>query len=145
MYLEDYAPGSVFSLGPVSVTQQDIIEFALSYDQQPFHTDPVAAADGPFGGIIASGWQTCALTMRALVAGYFSPLSSLGSPGIDEIRWASPVRGDDVLTVNVTVLENRPSSSKPDRGIIRSHIQTMNQNGVVVLTMTAINVIRTRA
>jgi len=145
VYLEDYAPGSVFSLGPVSVTQQDIIEFALSYDQQPFHTDPVAAADGPFGGIIASGWQTCALTMRALVAGYFSPLSSLGSPGIDEIRWASPVRGDDVLTVNVTVLENRPSSSKPDRGIIRSHIQTMNQNGVVVLTMTAINVIRTRA
>lgn len=145
MYLEDYAPGSVFSLGPVSVTQQDIIEFALSYDQQPFHTDPVAAADGPFGGIIASGWQTCALTMRALVAGYFSPLSSLGSPGIDEIRWPAPVRGDDVLTVNVTVLENRPSSSKPDRGIIRSHIQTMNQNGVVVLTMTAINVIRTRA
>ncbi|MDQ6850392.1 MAG: MaoC family dehydratase [Actinomycetota bacterium] len=145
MYLEDYAPGSVFSLDPVSVTQQDIIEFALSYDQQPFHTDPVAAADGPFGGIIASGWQTCALTMRALVAGYFSPLSSLGSPGIDEIRWPAPVRGDDVLTVNVTVLENRPSSSKPDRGIIRSHIQTMNQNGVVVLTMTAINVIRTRA
>ncbi len=145
VYLEDYRPGSVFTLDPVSVTEQEIIDFGSSYDPQPFHVDPEAAAGGPFGGVIASGWHTCALTMRALVAGYFSPLSSLGSPGIDEIRWSAPVRAGDVLSASVTVVENRVSSSKPDRGIIRSRIETSNQDGTVVLSMTAVNLIRARS
>ncbi len=144
MYLEDYQPGSVFSLDPVSVLRADVIDFGTRYDPQPFHVDPDAAEHGPFGGLIASGWQTCALTMRALVAGYFSPLSSLGSPGIDEIRWSAPVRPGDVLSVKVTVLESRRSNSKPDRGIIRSRVETVNQSGVPVLSMTALNLIRAR-
>lgn len=144
MYLEDYRPGTVFDVGQVSVTEQEILDFGRSYDPQPFHTDPIAAADGPFGGVIASGWQTCGLTMRALVAGYFSPLSSLGSPGIEEIRWPAPVRPGDLLNVEVEVLENRRSASKPDRGIVRSAITTVNQHGTVVLTMNAINLIRAR-
>ncbi len=142
MYLEDYPAGAVFTLGPVSVDEQEILEFGRRYDPQPFHADPVAAADGPFGGLIASGWHTCGLTMRALVAGYFSPDSSLGSPGIDELRWPAPVRPGDVLMVKVEVLENRQSSSKPDRGIVRSRITTTNQNGVLVLSMIAVNLIR---
>ena len=144
MYLEDYAVGSTTTLGPVSATEQEIIEFGTSYDPQPFHVDPEAAVDGPFGSIVASGWHTCALTMRALVAGYFSPLSSLGSPGIDELRWALPVRGGDVLTVTATVLENRRSTSKPDRGVVRTAVTTRNQDDEAVLTLTAINLILAR-
>ncbi len=144
MYLEDYRPGVVFALGQVSITEQEILDFGRSYDPQPFHTDLAAAADGPFGGVIASGWQTCGLTMRALVAEYFSPLSSLGSPGIDEIRWPAPVRPGDVLSVEVEVLDNRRSASRPDRGIVRSAITSVNQQGAVVLTMNAINLVRAR-
>jgi acyl dehydratase len=144
MYLEDYEAGRQFDLGTVSVSEDEILEFGRSYDPQPFHTDPVAAAESPFGGVIASGWQTCGLTMRALVANFFSPLSSLGSPGIDEVRWPAPVRPGDVLSVRATVLENRPSKSKPDRGIIRTRIESTNQDGVTVLTMSAVNLIRAR-
>lgn len=144
MYLEDYRPGAVFALGQVSITEQEILDFGRSYDPQPFHTDLAAAADGPFSGVIASGWQTCGLTMRALVAEYLSPLSSLGSPGIDEIRWPAPVRPGDVLSVEVEVLDNRRSASKPDRGIVRSAITSVNQQGAVVLTMNAINLVRAR-
>lgn len=143
-YLEDYAVGRTVTLDPVGVTEQEIIEFGTSYDPQPFHVDPVAAADSPFGSVIASGWHTCALTMRALVAGFFSPLSSLGSPGIDELRWAVPVRGGDVLTATAIVLENRRSASKPDRGVIRTAITTRNQDDVTVLSLTAINLVRAR-
>ncbi len=144
VYLQDYPPGLVRDLEPVAVSEAEIIAFGRSFDPQPFHTDPVAAADSPFRGVIASGWHTCALTMRALVRGYFSPLSSLASPGIDELRWPVPVRPGDILTVHVTVTDNRPSLSKPDRGIIRSYIDTRNQDGVSVMTATAINLIRAR-
>ena len=143
MYLEDYTVGRVFTLDPVSATQDEIIEFARQFDPQPFHVDP-DLPDNPFGGVIASGWHTCALTMRSLVAGYFSPESSLGSPGIDEIRWAAPVRPGDQLTVTAEILENRRSVSKPDRGIIRGRVTVTNQDGVVVLTLVALNLIRAR-
>lgn len=144
MFLEDYRPGTTRTLGSITVSEDEIIAFATQFDPQPMHVDVDAATHGPFGGLIASGWHTCALTMRVLVDEYFSAESSLVSPGVDEVRWLSPVRAGDVLSVKVTVLDNRRSTRKPDRGTVRTAIETVNQNGVTVLGLTAINLIRAR-
>lgn len=143
-YFEDYESGSVHELGSVTVSEPEIVDFARLYDPQPFHTDPEAALDGPFGGLIASGWQTCVLTMQRFVPGYLSPVSSLGSPGIDELRFATPVRPNDKLSVRATVLSARPSASKPERGIVRTKLETRNGDGVVVLSMILVNLILRR-
>ena len=143
-FFEDYAVGSVFEAGPVSISEADIVEFAKRYDPQPFHIDAEAARSGPYGGIIASGWQTIALTMRLCVERYLDARSSLGSPGIDELRWMRPVRPGDVLTVRVTVEEARRSRSRPDRGLVRSLIETRNQAGEPVMSMRAMNLILLR-
>lgn len=144
-YFEDYEPGSVHDLGSVSVSAAEIMDFARTYDPQPMHTDPEAAQDGPFGGLIASGWQTCVLTMQRFVPGYLSPVSSLGSPGIDKLRFTVPVRPGDMLSVRATVLSARPSASKPDRGIVRTKLETRNGGGAVVLSMVLVNLISRRA
>ena len=143
-YFEDYQPGSVHELGSVSVTEAEIVDFARLYDPQPIHTDPGTAKDGPFGGLIASGWQTCVLRMQRFVPGFLSPASSLGSPGIDELRFTVPVRPDDELSVRATVISARPSASKPDRGIVRTKLETRNGDGVVVLSMIVVNLILRR-
>jgi acyl dehydratase len=135
LYLEDLTPGRVFELGSVVVTEEAIVEFATRYDPQPFHVDPEAAADSPFGGLIASGWQTCALFMRLLVDGLVRHSAGMGSPGMDEVRWLAPVRPGDTLTATFTVADARPSSSRPDRGIVHSLCEMRNQDGVVVMTM----------
>ncbi|HTU06299.1 MAG TPA: MaoC family dehydratase, partial [Trebonia sp.] len=122
----------------------EIIAFAKEYDPQPFHVDPVAAADGPFGGLIASGWHTSSVAMRQLVDHWISQESSLGSPGAEEMRWPSPVRPGDTLHVRATVLEARRSKSRPDRGIIRSLTEVTNQNGDTVLRLIATNFILAR-
>jgi acyl dehydratase len=145
VHFEDYIAGSTSMLGSVRVSREEIIEFASRYDPQPFHVDPVAAADSPYGGIIASGWHTCALTMRLLVDTYLSADSSLGSPGLEELRWSAPVRPGDELTVTVHVLDTRASASKPDRGIVRSRIEAVNQDAVTVLSMVAVNLVRRRS
>lgn len=141
---EDYAPGSVHELGSVSVSEAEILDFARRYDAQPFHVDPAAAAAGPFGGLVASGWHTAALMMALLVERYLDPATSLGSPGIDELRWPAPVRPGDTLSARVTVIEARPSRSKPDRGLVRSHIEVRNQRGDTVMTVKAMNLVRRR-
>lgn len=138
-YFEDYVAGSVHEFGPVSVTREEIIEFATRYDPQVFHTDPEAAEQTVFGGLIASGWHTGAIMMRLLVENYLSHVASLGSPGIDELRWTKPVRPGDELTVRVTVTETRRSRSKPDRGIVRSFVEVLNQDREVVMTVNAVN------
>jgi acyl dehydratase len=143
-YFEDYAPGLTVDCGTFSVSEADIIAFAKEYDPQPFHVDPVGAVDGPFGGLIASGWQTTALMMRQVVERFISPESSLGAAGIDEIRWPRPVRPGDTLHVTMTVLEARRSGSKPDRGIVRSRAEVTNQDGAVAMTLTAVNFISAR-
>jgi len=143
-FFEDYAPGSVEELGSVSVSEADILEFARRYDPQDFHADPGKAAAGPFGGVIASGWHTASLMMKLLAARYLDPASSLGSPGIDELRWPSPVRPGDSLTVRVSILEARRSRTKPDRGLVKSHIEVRNQTGDTVMTVSAMNLIRCR-
>jgi acyl dehydratase len=143
-HFEDYVPGSVGVFGGFVVTEAEIVEFALRYDPQSIHTDPVAALAGPFEGLIASGWHTIALVMRVLVERYLSHVAALVSPGIDELRWQAPVRPGDTLTVRVTVIEAIPSRSKPDRGLVRTFVEAMNQRGETVLTMKAMNLILRR-
>jgi acyl dehydratase len=143
-YFEDYLPGSVQEFGSAAVEQSEIIEFAKRFDPQDFHIDPEAAAHGPFGGLIASGWHTGALMMRMFVDGYLSKVSSLGSPGIDELRWPRPVRPGDTLHIRATVLESKRSRSKPDRGIVWTLAEVLNQNGEVVMSIKAMTLIRCR-
>jgi acyl dehydratase len=143
-YFEDYAPGSVSEHGSITVEEADIIDFAKRYDPQEFHINPEAAAHGPFGGLIASGWHTCSLVMRLLVEQYLSKESSLGSPGIDELRWLRPVRPRDTLSIRATVLDAKQSQSKPDRGMVRTLLEVENQNGEVVMSLKAMNLVRCR-
>ena len=124
--------------------EADIIDFAQRFDPQEFHTDPEAAKRGPYGGLIASGWHTCSLVMRILVDHHLSPASSLGSPGVDELRWRRPVRPGDTLSIRVSVLEANRSRSKPDRGMVRSLIEVVKQNGEVVMSLKAMNLVRCR-
>jgi acyl dehydratase len=143
-YFEDYIPGSVHSFGEEAVTEAEIVAFARAYDPQDFHTDPAKAAQSPFGGLIASGWLTCALMMRMYTEHYLTQNASLASPGIDELRWLAPVRPGDMLRARVTVLGTRRSATKPDRGIVQSRIEVLNQNGQTVMTLIALNLIRCR-
>lgn len=144
-YFEDYLPGSVHELGTISISESDIIEFARRYDPQPFHIDPEAARDTPFGGLIASGWQTAGLMMRMAVDRYLSAAASLASPGVDELRWTQPVRPGDALSARATVLEARPSRSKPDRGVVRTLFEVRNQRGEIVMTVKGMNILKRRA
>jgi acyl dehydratase len=143
-YFDDYVPGTTHDCGSVSVSQAEIISFATQFDPQPFHVDPEAAARGPYGGLIASGWHTAALVMRQLVDHYLPAEASLGSPGMDEIRWLGPVRPGDTLRVRATVLEARRSQSKPDRGIMKTVIEAVNQDGQTVMRAIGTNFLLVR-
>jgi len=143
-YFEDYAPGSTYELGSILVEEAEVIAFAQRYDPQYFHTDPERAKDGPFGRLAASGWMTAGLFMRLMVENYASP-ASLGSPGVDEIRWLNPVFPGDTLTARTTVLESRRSRSRPDRGIVTGLSEVFNQDGERVMTMKAMGMILCRS
>lgn len=142
--LEDYVVGNTATYGPISATGDEILDFATKFDPQPIHIDEAAATAGPFGGVIASGWHSASLMMRLYVDHYMSHIASLGGPGIDELRWPAPVRPDDQLTLRTTVLEARPSRSKPDRGLLRTQCEVTNQDGVVVMTCTLMNIVTRR-
>ena len=137
-------PGSVRTSGTVLVTEEEIIEFAKRYDPQVFHTDPVAARESIYGGLVASGWHTAAMAMRLIVENYLSGVASVGSPGVDEVRWLKPVRPGDKLSVRVTVLEARRSESKPDRGIVRSLVEVLNQDMAVVMSFKGVTMVLCR-
>lgn len=134
-YFEDMAVGATVDLGKKKVSEEDIVRFGSEFDPQPFHIDPEAARKSIFGGIVASGWHTCSITMRLLVDGLLSHSSSLGSPGIEQIRWVKPVRPGDTLHAVLTVQEVRMSQSKPDRCTARMHIDVTNQAGELVMWM----------
>jgi acyl dehydratase len=144
IYFEDYRPGATARYGEITVTADEIVEFASRYDPQMIHTDPEAAAAGPFGGLIASGWHTASLMMRLFADHYISDVSSLASPGVDELRWVKPVRPGDRLSLDVEVLEARRSRSKPDRGIVRTRVVLVDQDDAPVLTALATNFVRVR-
>ena len=143
-YFEDYLPGSVFEYGEIRVEEAEIVEFARRYDPQLIHIDRDAAASGPFGGLIASGWHTATIMMRLLVDRFLPKAASLGSPGIDELRWIRPVRPGDVLRLRVSILEARRSRSKPNRGMVRTLVEVLNQNAQVVMSLKPVNLIRCR-
>ena len=141
-YLDDLSPGMRFTAGPVTLTEQEIIAFASEYDPQPFHTDPEAAQASFFKGLVASGWQTAALTMRMLVDGAM-PFAG-GSIGLGvEVSWPRPVRPGDSLSVDLEVIAITPSR-KPGRAIATLKTTTTNQNGEIVQVMTSKNVVFSR-
>jgi acyl dehydratase len=143
-YFEDAAAGDVLELGNRTVSEAEILTFARDFDPQPFHIDPEAAAQSIFGGIIASGWHTCALTMRLMVDGFLSRAASLGSPGVEHIRWLRPVRPGDTLTARLVVLDVRPSERKPDRGSVQMRTEVTNQAGELVMTMESTGLVGRR-
>jgi acyl dehydratase len=143
-YLEDYQTGAVYEFGTIRATEADIIEFGKRFDPQVFHTSPKAAQLTSYGGLIASGWHTAGMMMRLFVDHYLSHAASLGSPGVDELRWTQPVRPGDALTMRVTVTATRRSVSKPDRGVLLSFIEMLNQNQEVVMSMKAVNLLLCR-
>jgi len=140
---ENYTVGATYACGSFTVSQDEIVDFAARYDPQMMHVDPVLAAEGPFGQVIASGWHKVCLAMRLLVEN-FLPHNNLASPGIDELRWVYPVRPSDTLSLQVTVTEARRSRSKPDRGLIRTFMEVLNQDNEVVMTMRPMNFVRVR-
>ena len=142
-FFEDYRPGAIFDLGSLSSSEPEMIEFARSFDPQYIHIDPVAASAGPHGGIIASGWHTISMMMRLFVT-EFLDRSNIGSPGVDEVRWMKPVRPGDTLKISVTVEEARVSKSKPDRGLVTSRVNVVNQAGEPVTSMKVVNLILRR-
>lgn len=138
-YFEDFPEGYAVELGTWSPSADEIIAFARQYDPQPMHVDPEAARSSIYGGLIASGWQTVASFMRLLVDGVIGDSASMGSPGVDNVRWLKPVRPGDTLHARFTVLESRPSNSRPDWGIVRSRGEAVNQDGEVVMHLEAVN------
>ena len=143
-YFEDVRVGDTAVLGSHTMTEEEILRFGRTYDPQPFHTDPDAAARSLFGGLIASGWYTCAVMMRLSVdALRREGLAGMGSPGIDSCRWHKPVRPGDTLTLTREIVETWPSRSKP-MGFVRSRAQMTNQAGETVLTVVGVTMVARR-
>jgi acyl dehydratase len=138
-YWDDIKAGDVVDLGSRTMEKERMLSFAREFDPQPFHTDENAGKASIWGGLIASGWHTGSVLMRLFYEGFLKDTASLGSPGLDELRWLKPVRHGDTLSARLTVLEATPSRSKPDRGIIRSVMELRNQHGEVVMTTTGVN------
>jgi acyl dehydratase len=136
-YFEDFQVGDVTEVGPVSVSEAEIVDFAQRFDPQPFHVDAEAAKASPFGGLIASGWHTTALFMGMFVRGILLDSASMGSPGVEEIRWTAPVRPGDQLTGRVTVTDAKPSANTPGRGTIFTTSEVFNQDSTLVLRLKA--------
>lgn len=144
MYFDDFKAGDELASAGATVTEAQIIDFALHFDPQPFHLDANAAAASPFGGLIASGFHTLALSFRLFWQTGALNDGSIGSPGIDEVRWLKPVRPGDTLRVVATVLDTKRSTSKPDRGVVKIQYTTLNQHGETVLTLIGNQLMRTR-
>jgi len=145
LYFDDFETGQQFHSKGATLSETQILDFALLYDPQPFHLDVEAAAEGPFNGLIASGFQTLSLAFRLFYQANVINACSMGSPGFDKLRWLRPVRPGDTLRVAATVQEIRPSRSKPDRGTLLMDYTVTNQNGQPVMTFTAIHILARKA
>ncbi len=143
-YLDDFEVGERFRGVGITVSESQMLDFALAYDPQPFHLDREAAAASPYGGLIASGFQTLALGFRSFYQSGAINHASIGSPGFDELRWLKPVRPGDTLHTEVEVASKRASRSKPDRGTLQIVWEVKNQSGETVLTLTGIHLLRRR-
>ena len=143
-YWEDYVPGSVHEFGAIAVEEEEVLAFGRRFVPLSYHTDKEAAKQSIYGGVIASGWHTAALMMRIYTENYLSKVANLGSPGGDDLRWDKPVFPGDELSVRATVLETRRSESRPDRGIVRTLIEVLNQKREVVMSMKMVNFVKVR-
>ena len=145
LYLDDLVAGMTFESGPVTVTAEEIKDFAAKFDPQPFHIDEEAAQHPQFGGLVASGWHTCSLCMRMMCDAYLLDSANLASPGVENIRWLKPVRPGDTLHVRSVVLEARPLESKPHIGLMRNRWEVLNQNGEEVMQMEGYGMMHRRS
>ena len=141
---EDLQAGSTMDLGSLSPTAEEIIAFARQFDPQPFHLSEEGGKASLFGGLCASGWHTCAMAMRLMVTNFLSRSSSLGSPGMENLKWLKPVYPGDVLRLEQTIVASRPMASRPDVGLVRSHWSMFNQHGDKVLHMEGYGMFRRR-
>lgn len=145
-YLDDFAEGAVFQTEGKTLSESEILEFGLKYDPQPFHMDVVSAELGPFKGLIASGIHTMAISLRLLLQSrVFAPDASMGSPGMDELRWLKPVRPGDTLRVEGKVISIKPSRSKPDRGLLHYKLLVFNQTKEPVMSMLCMQILKYKA
>ena len=144
-FLEDYERGKVFEFGEYEFTEENIVEFAQQFDPQPFHIDDEAARGSHFKGLVASGFHTLSAMMGMMVRHYIDLETSMGSPGLDDIRWLRPVRPGDRAHVRIEIIENRLSKSKPDRGVINQLVEVVNQNGETVMQVTGKGMYKSRA
>lgn len=135
IHWEDFEPGEVREFGAMTVQRDEIVDFARRFDPQPFHVDEAAAHETPYGGLIASGWHTCALAMRMMCDEYLLDAASLGSPGLDSLRWTAPVRPGDTLRMRLTVLAKRVMQSRPGVGLVDTRWELFNQHDERVLEM----------
>lgn len=135
IWWEDFRIGDTTEMGRHTFTEEEILAFGRQFDPQPFHADPAAARETVFGGLIASGWHTCSVGMRLMVQSYLGRAVSLGSPGIDNIRWLKPVRPGDTLAYRRTVVESRASATRKGVGLVKHRWEAVNQHGELVLTM----------
>ena len=143
-WFEDFPVGMVVEIPGPTLTRESIVEFASRYDPQPFHVDEAAAKESDFGGLIASGWHTVSLAMRMICDAYLLDAASLGSPGVNQVRWLKPVRPGDTIRLRMSVLEAKPSMSKPDRGTVLHRWEVLNQKDEIVLSMEGYGMFRRR-
>ena len=144
-YFEDFIVGSITEIPGPTFTKESIFEYARRYDPQSFHVDEEAAKHSIYGGLLASGWQTVSLCMRMVCDAYLLDSASMGSPGVKEIRWTKPVRAGDTITLRLTVLEAKPSSSKPDRGTVLHRWEVFNQHRALVMHMEGYGMFQRRS
>lgn len=143
-FWEDFKVGEIEQIGGKKVEQDELIDFARQFDPQPFHVDEAAAKSSMYGGLIASGWHTCAMVMRMMCDAYLVKSASVGSPGIDNLKWLKPVRPGDTIQARRTTLESRTSKSRPEIGIVRNLWEVFNQDGELVMTMEGYGMFRRR-
>lgn len=143
-YFEDFEPGETIALGEFTFTEQEIIDFARTFDPQPFHVDKERAKQTMYGGVIASGWHTASVGMRLLFDGLLSQSAGMGSPGVESLTWNRPVRPGDRLSARITILDAYPSQTRLDRGRIRSKFEMLNTNDELVLSWVGIIIIGRR-
>jgi acyl dehydratase len=137
-YFEDFETGAELDCGSRRVTKEEIVAFAREFDPQPFHIDEAAAAKSPYGGVIASGWHSCAICMRMAVDAVLGDSASMGSPGVDKLRWLKPLRADTVVTAKVKLLDKKISGSRPDRGRLTVAFQLSDAEGELLMDFVTI-------
>ena len=144
-YWEDFKPGDTFPMGERAIDRDEVMAFARQFDSQPFHIDEAAAERSIYGGLIASGWHTVAMVMRMMCDSYLNQSASLGSPGVDNVRWLKPVRPGDTIRAQRTVLESRASQSRPEMGLVKTRWEVFNQDGELVMTMEGYGMFQRRS